>query len=128
MNVNWHKFKSKVFFYFMFLFLLPIFTIVSSIGIFQILSIMNIVYEAFKKSFYCYKGWEDDDENYEFYNFYGFYIKESLDEGIDFDLMATMSFLGAVVYRYSGFNWSSFIFLFINIISLLLIIIFFNEY
>ena len=127
MIVNWHKRKYKVFFYFMFLILL-LFTIVNLVGIFQILSIMNILWEAVKKSIYCHYGWEDEEENYEFYNFYSYYIKESIDEGIDFDLMTTMSFLGAVLYKYSGFIWSSFVFGIINIISLFLIIIFYSGY
>ena len=119
MKENWNNCLYRALLHFMFLFLLPLFTIVNLIGIFQILSIMNNLYEAIKTAFYCYYGFEDEDETYEFYNFYGYYIKESLDEGIDFDLMTTMSFFGALLYKYSGFIYSSFVFLIIVFISYL---------
>ena len=128
MKEQWNNCLYRALLHFMFLFLLPLFTIVNLIGIFQILSIMNILYEAIKTGIYCYFGIEDEEESYDFYNFYGYYIKESLDEGIDFDLMTTMSFFGALLYKYSGFIYSSFVFLIINVISFFLIIYFFSEY
>ena len=128
MKEHWNNCLYRALLHFMFLFLLPLFTIVNLIGIFQILSIMNILYEAIKTGIYCYFGIEDEEESYDFYNFYGYYIKESLDEGIDFDLMTTMSFFGALLYKYSGFIKSSIFFLLINVIAILLILNFYDEY
>ena len=70
---------------------MPLFTTVNLVGIFQILSIKKILYKAFQKGTNCFLGFEKEDENYEFYNFYGYYIKESLDEGFDFNLMNIMN-------------------------------------
>ena len=127
-DLKWDSKKYRCLLHFMFLFLLPIFTSVNLVGIFQILSIMNVLYEACWKSIICYFGFESEEEDYQFYNFYGYYIKEALDEGFDFDLMATMAFLGALLYKYSGFIYSSSFFLAINIISITLLITFYNEY
>jgi len=96
-------------------FLIIVFTIINMIGIFQILSIMNIFFDVVKKAFKCYFNFQDEDENYEFINFYGYYIKESIDEDIDFDITTTMSFLGLILLNYSGFIVSSFVFSAINI-------------
>ena len=128
MSINWNKCKYRTLLHFMFLILLPIFTIVNLVGIFQILSVMNILYEAIKQSILCNLGYEEEDQSYEFYNFYGYYITESLNEGIDFDLMTTMSFLGALFFKYSGFIYSSFIFLIINVISIFLVMNFYDHY
>lgn len=73
-------------------------------------------------------GFEKEDENYEFYNFYGYYIKESLDEGFDFNLMNIMNCIGFLLFEYIGFYWSSIIFLGINVVSLFLAMNFFNKY
>lgn len=73
---------------------MPLFTTVNLVGIFQILSIQKILCKAFRKGAKIFFGFEKEDENYEFYNFYGYYIKESLDEGFDFDLMRAMNFIG----------------------------------
>ena len=51
-----------------------------------------------------------------------------MEGGIEFDLMETMGFLGAIFFNYLGFGISSFIFCIINSISLFLVINFFNRY
>jgi len=109
---------------------LPIFTIINLIGIFQIISVMNILYETIVNSIKCYLNLEDKDENssYEFYNFYSFYFKEAFGEGIDFDLMMTMDFVGSALYNYFGFKFSSIIFLFVNCGSLFLILNFYDKF
>jgi len=133
---NWNskqnkvKFRYRAILCFMFRALLPIFTIIHLIGIFQIMSIMNVLWDTIKNSFKCYLDLEDkeDKSSYEFYNFYSYYFKSSLDEGVEFDLMETMGFLGTIFLKYLGFGISTFTFLIINSISLFLIINFFNRY
>ena len=127
---NWDNQYIKIFFHFMFMFVLPLFVTINLIGIFQIISVMNIFYESIKKAIICYMEWEDKDDksSYDFYNFYDYYFKESINEGIEFDLIETMGFLGTIIYQFSGFTVSSFLFLVINGISLFLIVNFFNQY
>ena len=43
---NWDNQYIKIFFHFMFMFVLPLFVIINLIGIFQIISVMNIFYES----------------------------------------------------------------------------------
>ena len=109
---------------------LPLFIIINLIGIFQIISVMNAIGEVIKRSIVCYLGWDDGEEEsyYEFKNFYGFYFKSSIEEGIDYDLIETMSFLGTIFIKFYGFSVSSGFFMLINIIALFLIMNFFDEY
>ena len=109
---------------------LPFFIIINLIGIFQIISVMNAVGEVIKRSIVCYLGWDDEEEEsyYEFNNFYGFYFKSSIEEGIDYDLIETMSFLGTIFIKFYGFSVSSGFFMLINVIALFLIMNFFSEY
>ena len=75
---------------------------------------MNTLYVVIKRSIICYLDLEDKDDSsyYDFYtNFYGFYFKESMDEGIDYDLIETMSFLGTIFIRFYGFSISSVFFM-----------------
>ena len=133
---NWNskqkmvKFRYRAILCLVFRALLPIFTIIHLIGIFQIMSIMNVLWDTIKKSFECYLDLEDkeDKSSYEFYNFYSYYFKSSLDEGVEFDLMETMGFLGTIFLKYLGFGISTFIFLIVNSFSLFLIINYFNRY
>ena len=127
---NWDNQYIKIFFHFMFMFVLPLFVTINLIGIFQIISVMNIFYESIKKAIICYMEWEDKDDksSYDFYNFYDYYFKESINEGIEFDLIETMGFLGTIIYQFSGFTVSSSLFLGINGLSLFLIVNFFNQY
>ena len=124
------KAKYRYLLYFMIYIVLPIFTIINLIGIFQIISVMNILYETIVNSIKCYLNLEDKDDHnsYEFYNFYSYYFKEAFGEGIDFDLMMTMDFVGAALYNYFGFKFSSLIFLFVNCSSLFLILNFYDKY
>ena len=109
---------------------LPFFTAINLIGIFQIISVMNALYEALKRSIVCYLDWEnkEDKSYYEFYNFYSYYFKESINEGIEFDLIETMGFLGTIFVKFYGFRISSFIFMIVNGLSLFLIMNFFSQY
>ena len=125
---NWSNKGYKILLYFMFIIVLPFFTILNLIGTYQMLSFMNIFYDAFKNYVTCYFGWEAEDEEYEFYNFYSYYFKESVNEGIDFDLMETMGFLGTILLNFSGFTVTSIFCLVINAIAGFLIFTFFNTY
>ena len=127
---NWNIKICKIFFHFMFMFVLPFLVTINLIGIFQIISIMNVLYDCIKKSIICFLGKEDKEDQsfYDFYNFYGYYLKESINEDIEFDLIETMGFLGLIFYKFSGFTVSSMLFLGINGISLFLITNFFNQY
>ena len=124
------KAKYRFLLYFMIYIVLPIFTIINLIGIFQIISVMNILYGTIVNSIKCYLNIEDKEDNYsyEFYNFYSYYFKETFGEGIDFDLMMTMDFVGSALYNYFGFKFSSIIFLFINGSSLFLILNFYDKF
>ena len=124
-KVNWNKAKYRILLHFMFLVVLPSFTIINLVGIFQMISVMNNFYDGIKSSirYYFY-----EDEDISFYNFYGYYFIKSLDEGINFDLMETMGFLGTVLLNFSGFTVTSVLCLFINVTSLFLIINFYNQY
>ena len=124
---NWENKMYKFLLHFMFLIVLPAFTILNLIGIFQMLSVMNFLYDAIKNSILSFFI-KDEEEDKAFYNFYGFYIKGSLDEGIDFDLMETMGFLGTILLNYSGFTATSIFCLVINCVSLFLILNFYNQY
>ena len=68
---NWDNCFYRGLLHFTFCVLLPLFTIVNVVGIFQILSIQKILCKAFKKGAKIFFGFEKEDENYEFYNFYG---------------------------------------------------------
>jgi predicted PurR-regulated permease PerM len=125
---NWSKKGYKILLYFMFIIVLPFFTILNLIGTYQMLSFMNIFYDAIKNYVLCYFGWEDENEEYEFYNFYSYYFSESVNEGIDFDLMETMGFLGTILLNFSGFTVTSFFCLFINSVAAFFIFTFFNKY
>ena len=125
---NWDNCFYRVLLHFTFCILLPLFAIVNLVGIFQILSIQKILCKAFQKGVKIFLGFEKEDENYEFYNFYGYYIKESLDEDFDFNLMNIMNCIGFLLFEYIGFYWSSIIFLGINVVSLFLAMNFFNKY
>ena len=109
---------------------LPIVVILNLLGIFQIISVMNVLYEVIKRAIVCYMDMDDKDdiEYYEFYNFYGFYFKSVVEGGFEYDLIETMSFLGTIFVKFYGFSISSAFFLLINFVSLSLIINFFNDY
>jgi len=125
---HWSEAGYRILLYFMFIIVLPLFTILNLIGTYQMLSFMNIFYDAIKNYVVCYFGWEDEGETYEFYNFYSYYFTESVNEGIDFDLMETMGFLGTILLNFSGFTVTSVFCLLLNGAATLLIFTFFNKY
>ena len=125
---NWSNKQYRILLYFMFIIVLPFFTIFNLMGIYQMISFMNIFYDAINNYVICYFGWEAEDEEYEFYNFYSYYFSESVNEGIDFDLMEAMGFLGTLLLNFSGFTVTSFFCLFINSIATVLIFVFFKGY
>jgi len=96
------------------------------IGIFQIISVMNALFKVLSNSFWSYLGLENKED--ELYNFYSFYFKESINEGIEFDLIETMSFLGMIFYDFYGYKISSILFMIPNGLSFFLIYMFFSEY
>ena len=125
-----HQPRYRWFLFSIFSIYLPLFTTINLIGIFQIISVMNAVFEVTKRSIICYLNLEDKEDlsYYEFYHFYGFYINFSVDEGIDYDLIETMSFLGIIFVKFYGFSVSSGFFMLLNIISLFMLLIFFGEF
>ena len=125
---NWSNKGYRILLFSMFIFVLPLFTILNLIGTYQMLSFMNIFYDAIKNYVICYFGWEAEDEEYEFYNFYSYYFSESVNEGIDFDLMEAMGFLGTLLLNFSGFTATSIFCLIINGMATFLIFTFFNRY
>ena len=127
------KRKDKKYIWFLwsiFSIFLPLFISINLIGIFQIISVMNALYEAIKRAIVCYLDWEnkEDKSYYESYNFYSFYFKESINEGIEFDLIETMGFLGTIFVKFYGFRISSILFMILDGISLFLIMNFFSQY
>ena len=110
----------------LFYIILPLITSLNLIGIFQIISVMNALYKVLSNSFWSFLGFEDKED--ELYNFYSFYFKESINEGIDFDLIETMSFLGMIFYDFYGFKITSIIFIIPNGLSFFLLYVIFKEY
>ena len=99
----------------LFYIVLPFLASINLIGIFQIISIMNALFKVLSNEFWSYIGLEDKED--ELYNFYSFYIKESINEGIEFDLIETMSFLGMIFYEFYGYKISSLLFMIPNSLS-----------
>ena len=127
---NWENRCSRCCLSFMFSWYLPFLVIINLFGIFLILSIMNTLFEVILRAFICYFNREDKEDisYYDFYNFYSFYFKESIDEGIDFDLIEILGFLGLLFSKFYGFIISSILFMLLNCLSLFLIISFFSQY
>ena len=110
--------------------ILPFSVIINLIGIFQIISIMNALWVVIYRTILCFFELDDKDDPsyYDFYNFYGFYFQSSFDEGINYDLIETMNFLGILLVRFYGFSISSLFCMVLNVLALILIINFFGEY
>ena len=91
---------------------------------------MNALWIVIYRTILCFFELDDkDDPSYnDFYNFYGFYFKSSFDEGINYDLIETMNFLGILLVRFYGFSVSSLFCMLLNVLALILIINFFGEY
>ena len=124
-----HHYKEKYYYRslnVLFYIILPLLASINLIGIFQIISVMNALFKVLSNSFLSYIGLEDKEVD--LYNFYSFYIKDTVNEGIEFDLIETMSFLGMIVYKFYGYKVSSILFMILNGFSFPLIYMLFKEY
>ena len=116
---------------FMCCFMSPAFIIVNLIGVFESISIMNVIFETLKNSVSIYFNslGKDKEEIEKFsindinnnYNFYNLLLKNSKNDTFDFNLMMLMAFLGDICFKSLGFIASTSIFGVINIISFFLI-------
>ena len=119
---------------FMFYFIIPIFSMIYLIGVFEIKSIMNAILVVMKNSManYFNKNLFSKDVNLNFnedYNFYNILLTNSINISPDFNLIMIMDFLGCILLKAKGFKISAFIFLLVNSISIFFIYFFdFNDY
>ena len=120
---KWYNIGIKTLFYFVLPFLVAS---INLIGIFQIISVMNALFKVWSNAFLSYFGFEDKEDD--LYNFYSFYFKESINEGLEFDLIETMSFLGMIFYEFYGYKISSLLFIIPNGFSFFLIYKIFSKY
>ena len=125
-NYKETKNSYRYYVYSFFYFALPLITSLNLIGIFQIISVMNTLSKVLSNAFWSYIGFVDKEDD--LYNFYSFYFKESICEGIEFDLIETMSFFGMIFYNFYGFKISSILFMIPNILSFFLIYMLFSQY
>ena len=114
-NYKETKNSYRYYVYSFFYFALPLITSLNLIGIFQIISVMNSLSKVLSNAFWSYIGFVDKEDD--LYNFYSFYFKESICEGIEFDLIETMSFLGMIFYNFYGYKISSILFMIPNVLS-----------
>ena len=113
---------------FIFFIIGPTFGIIFLIGIFQMKSLMNSLGDLISTSFVDYykcnfyrsncNYTSINDEN-NVYNFYDYYYNYSMNETIDFNLMLLTGFIGSLFLGWVGFRFSIFIFLIINISSII---------
>lgn len=101
-----------------FYFCLPIICIINLIGIYIIILIYNTVKSFFLTSLLYYIGYDEKIPNY---NFYDFLFNKSLNEPIDFSLIFTMNIFGQICLNSCKFRLTSFVFLILNSLILLLI-------
>ena len=119
---------------FMFYIISPIFGIINLIGIFESITMMNIIFQILKNAAIAYFesirkdktdiklfSLEDFNNNY---NFYNMFFESTKKESFDFNLMMFTGFLGDILLKSRGFRISTFIFAIINGISIFLIISF----
>ena len=139
-----NKLKSKISdtsLKFMFYAFSPIIAIINLVAIFEIIEIMNAVFELLANSIKIFvtleidKNMEEDKKNELInntiakYNFYNILLYNSINDRIDLNLMMIMSFLGETLLRSFGFRISTIFFLVINCIPLFLIMTFnFNDF
>ena len=130
-DVTKRKIKKNInytFLYIMFYFISPLFVMINLIGIFQIISVMNRVFDTFIHSLLVYVNIKDDkiesfgDFYCSNYNFYDKFYDDSLNKPLDFNLMMVMDFLGCIILKSRGFRISSVIFLILNVGALFLIL------
>ena len=109
--------------YFMHYFISPAFAIINLIGIYQVITIMNVLMILIKHlitDFYQ-EYFNDNYEPEEDLNYYNLFHKSSFTEIFESNLTMIMDFLGIIVLKSRGFRIASLIFMIINLASLLLI-------
>ena len=105
---------------FMFYFIIPIFSMIYLIGVFEIKSIMNAILVVMKNSManYFNKNFFSKDVNLNFnedYNFYNILLTNSINISPDFNLIMIMVFfLVCTLLKAKGFKISVVIFLLVN--------------
>ena len=123
----------------MFYFTIPLFCIINLMGVFQSISIMNVIFQIFKNSLYNYYKYlmnksseiekmslKDYMNQYEYYEMF---YKDVKKETFDFNLMMFMAFLGDALLISRGFRISISVFSAINIGAIFLILNFkFGDY
>ena len=123
----------------MFYIVAPLFCIINLMGVFQSISIMNVIFQIFKNSLYNYYKYlmnksseiekmslKDYMNQYEYYEMF---YKDVKKETFDFNLMMFMAFLGDALLISRGFRISISVFSAINIGAIFLIFNFkFEDY
>ena len=121
----------------MFYVISPLFGIVNLIGIFESISIMNIIFQILKNSALNYiysKFYSNEVERYSVndfhknYNFYNMFLDNANKESFDFNLMMFTAFIGDILLKSRGFRISTFAFGLINGLSILIMSFSFNEF
>ena len=120
---------SRCCFFCMFDLFLTFISIIYTIGIFECVSIMKIIFKVLLNSLYLF--WKsiktDPNEINKFsiddfnknYNFYSLFYEASKKDPFDFKLLIFTNFIGYIIIRSIGFVLSSIICLIINLISIL---------
>ena len=137
---------SKCYLIFMFYIISPLFTVINLIGLFQIKSIMEILFNTLKiiivnyfmlnedkkeenkenkniTDYFYFSNYTNNTNNtidfdIEKYNFYKSLYEQTYDRTINFDLLMLMNFLGLIMLKSCGFSISTIIFLIVNGIAL----------
>jgi len=109
--------------YFMYYFISPAFAIINLIGIYQVITIMNVLMALLKNltTEYIKNYFDDKYKPQKDLNYYSLFYKNSFTEIFEFNLTMIMDFLGIIVLKSRGFRIASIIFMMINLVSLFLI-------
>ena len=112
---------SKLYIILWFIFFGLFFLIINSVGIFTIRSVINSLFEIWKFSIKCFFYKQSDLSKYNLtdfasrfnssYNFYEQYFNDIYNNNVDFDLIMFWDFIGSLMCKYCGFNYT-FIFFF----------------
>ena len=125
---------------FMFYIISPLFGIINLIGIFESISIMNVMFQILKNSIVIkFKSlFKKDPSEIELfsindfnsnYNFYNMFYEDTKHESFDFNLMMFTAFLGDILLRSRGFRISIAVFGVLNGLAIFLILSFpFDDY
>ena len=114
--------KKNYIFWFMVIIIFPLFSIINVIGIFLIISIKDTLHKLFVSSLKCKLEIFCNIEDFKNQsNYFEFFRKESSKESLNFNLMMFWSFVGIKFLKSLGFIITSFIFLILNTIMILLI-------